>query len=168
MFKTTAIVGPSGSGKSKFVQLLERFYNPFEGDILLDGNNLKKIDIKCFKMSIGSVGQEPVLFNTTIKDNIKYGKENATDEEVQEVLKQVNAWDFVNKLEGGINANVGQAGGQLSGGQKQRLAIARAMLRNSKVLLLDEATSALDKNSEEVVQKVLDNIMTYKPLLQSP
>ena len=116
--KTTAIVGPSGSGKSTTIQLTERFYDPNQGKILIDGKDLKSINFRNYRQQIGYVGQEPVLFNTTIKQNILMGKPDATDQEIEEALKKTNAWSFVSQSPGGINAHVGAGGGQLSGGQK--------------------------------------------------
>ncbi len=149
--KTTAIVGPSGSGKSTTIQLTERFYDPNEGRVLIDGQDLKSINLRNYRQQIGYVGQEPVLFNTTIKKNILMGKPDATDAEIEEALRKTNAWDFVNQNKDGINANVGAGGGQLSGGQKQRIALARAFIKKPRVLIFDEATSALDKKNEAEV-----------------
>jgi ATP-binding cassette subfamily B (MDR/TAP) protein 1 len=116
--KTTAIVGPSGSGKSTCIQLVERFYDPTAGEILIDGKPLKGINLRNYRQQIGYVGQEPVMFNMSIKDNILMGKPTASDKEIEEALKAVNAWDFVSKYTNGINEHVGAGGGQLSGGQK--------------------------------------------------
>ncbi len=154
--KTTAIVGPSGSGKSTTIQLTERFYDPNEGRVLIDGKDLKSINLRNYRQQIGYVGQEPVLFNTTIKQNILMGKPDATDAEIEEALKKTNAWNFVNQNKDGINANVGAGGGQLSGGQKQRIALARAFIKKPRVLIFDEATSALDKKNEAEVQAAID------------
>lgn len=156
--KTTAIVGPSGSGKSTTVQLVERFYDPNAGQVLVDGKDLKSINLRFYRQQIGYVGQEPVLFNTTIKQNLLMGKPDATDAEIEEALKKTNAWGFVNARDGGINSQVGAGGGQLSGGQKQRIALARAFLKKPRVLIFDEATSALDKVNEAEVQKAIDQM----------
>eukprot|EP00347_Sterkiella_histriomuscorum_P022139 403331544 len=158
--KTTAIVGASGSGKSTIIQLLERFYDPDQGDVYIDGQNLKEINLKDYRSKVGYVSQEPILFNTSIKANLLYCKPTATDVEVIEALKSANAWDFINEKMGkdGIYTNVGNSGGQLSGGQKQRIAIARAFIKKPKILLLDEATSALDKRNEREVQTAIDKI----------
>eukprot|EP00347_Sterkiella_histriomuscorum_P015933 403355132 len=158
--KTTAIVGASGSGKSTIIQLLERFYDPDQGDVFIDGQNLKEINLRDYRSKVGYVSQEPILFNTSIKANLLYCKPTATDDEVIEALKSANAWDFINEKMGkdGIYTNVGNSGGQLSGGQKQRIAIARAFIKKPKILLLDEATSALDKRNEREVQTAIDKI----------
>ncbi|KAJ8542935.1 hypothetical protein K7X08_005458 [Anisodus acutangulus] len=155
--KTTGLVGGSGSGKSTIISLLQRFYDPIEGDISLDGHKIKKLHLKWLRSQIGLVNQEPILFATTIKENILFGKEGATMEEVEKATKAANAHDFIIKLPDAYETQVGQFGLQLSGGQKQRLAIARALIRDPKVLLLDEATSALDSQSERDVQDALDH-----------
>lgn len=125
---------------------------------MIDGKDLKSIDLRNYRQQIGYVGQEPVLFNTSIKTNILMGKPDATDAEIEEALKKTNAWGFVNKYPEGINANVGAGGGQLSGGQKQRIALARAFIKKPRVLIFDEATSALDKVNEAEVQKAIDGM----------
>ncbi|CAM6102646.1 unnamed protein product [Calypogeia fissa] len=157
--KTVAIVGSSGSGKSTVVSLIERFYDPVAGEVLLDGHDIKKLNLKWLRGRIGLVNQEPALFATTIAANILYGKDNATQEEIEAAAKGANAHSFIEKLPLGYQTQVGERGIQLSGGQKQRVAIARAMLRNPAVLLLDEATSALDAGSEQIVQEALDRLM---------
>ena len=149
-------MGPSGSGKSTIVQMIERFYDPNEGSILIDDVPLKELKLREFRKQVGYVSQEPVLFNTSIKKNIKLGKSDATDEEVIEALKKTNAWEFVSKYAEGIDTYTGDKGGQLSGGQKQRVALARAFIKNPKMLIFDEATSALDKKNEAEVQKAID------------
>ncbi|CAM6129698.1 unnamed protein product [Calypogeia fissa] len=155
---TMAIVGSSGSGKSTIVSLLERFYDPTAGEVLLDGHDIKRLDLKWLRGRIGLVNQEPALFATTVGENILYGKADATQEEIEEAAKAANAHSFIEKLPLGYQTLVGERGVQLSGGQKQRVAIARAMLKNPAVLLLDEATSALDAGSEQVVQEALDKL----------
>ncbi|CAM6101412.1 unnamed protein product [Calypogeia fissa] len=157
--KTVAIVGSSGSGKSTIISLIERFYDPVAGEVLLDGHNLKTLNLKWLRGQIGLVNQEPVLFATTIFANILYGKDNATEEEIEEAAKAANAHSFVDQLPFRYQTQVGERGVQLSGGQKQRVAIARAVVKNPKVLLLDEATSSLDAGSEVVVEDALDRLM---------
>ncbi|XP_060215703.1 putative multidrug resistance protein [Lycium barbarum] len=154
--RTVAIVGGSGSGKSTVISLLERFYDPINGDILLDGRKIKKLQLKWLRSQTGLVNQEPVLFATSIKENILFGKEGASMEMVVEAAKAANAHDFATSLPDGYDTHVGQFGFQLSGGQKQRIAIARALIKDPKILLLDEATSALDAQSERIVQEALD------------
>lgn len=135
-----------------------RFYDPDQGAIYLDGINLKEFDLGWLRSKIGYVGQEPVLFAMSIKDNLLFGKQDATDQQINDALRQAEALDFIKTLDDGINTFVGSGGGQLSGGQKQRIAIARALLRNPQILLLDEATSALDRKNEKLIQKTLDRI----------
>ncbi|CAL2049366.1 unnamed protein product [Caenorhabditis brenneri] len=152
-----ALVGASGSGKSTVVQLLLHYYNIESGSILIDGRELNDINLKKLRRVIGVVSQEPVLFNTTIEENIRFGNPSATLPEIYGALRKANAYDFVCAFPKGIKTIVGERGTQLSGGQKQRIAIARTLVRNPKILLLDEATSALDNESEHVVQKALEN-----------
>uniref|UniRef100_A0ACB8FV11 Multidrug resistance protein 1 n=1 Tax=Sphaerodactylus townsendi TaxID=933632 RepID=A0ACB8FV11_9SAUR len=154
--KTIAFVGSSGCGKSTTIQLLQRFYDPNEGEIYIDGCDIRVLNIKWMRENIGIVSQEPILFATTIAGNIRYGRENVTDAEIEQASKEANAYDFISKLPDKFNTMVGERGAQLSGGQKQRIAIARALVRNPKILLLDEATSALDTQSESIVQAALD------------
>ena len=155
--KTYALVGPSGCGKSTIIQLILRFYDPLSGEVLVGGRDVRELNTRWLRQNIGVVSQEPVLFDTTIAENIKYGKEGATDEEMKAAAISANAHDFISKLPDGYSTLVGEAGTQLSGGQKQRIAIARALIRDPKILLLDEATSALDTESESVVQQALDS-----------
>ncbi|KAK3409195.1 hypothetical protein EUGRSUZ_J01214 [Eucalyptus grandis] len=158
--KTVAVVGGSGSGKSTVVSLIERFYDPNQGQVLLDNVDLKALQLKWLRDQIGLVNQEPALFATTILENIIYGKPDATMAEVEAAATAANAHSFITLLPKGYSTQqVGERGVQLSGGQKQRIAIARAMLKNPKVLLLDEATSALDAGSESIVQEALDRLM---------
>ena len=157
---TTALCGPSGSGKSTCVALLERFYDPQQGVVTLDGADLKTLNLRWLRLQIGLVGQEPVLFLGSVGENIGFGKEGASAEEIEGAAKLANAHGFITEsLADGYATQVGQGGGKLSGGQKQRVAIARALVRQPAVLLLDEATSALDSASERVVQAALDEIM---------
>ncbi|KAJ1101110.1 hypothetical protein NDU88_006183 [Pleurodeles waltl] len=154
--KTTALVGSSGCGKSTTIQLLQRFYDPQQGEISLDGQDIRTLNLKWLREKIGVVSQEPILFSNTIAENIRYGREDVTDSEIQQAAIEANAYDFISKLPEKFNTMVGERGAKLSGGQKQRIAIARALIRNPKILLLDEATSALDTQSEAVVQEALD------------
>ncbi|XP_039157210.1 ABC transporter B family member 15 isoform X2 [Eucalyptus grandis] len=154
--KTLALVGGSGSGKSTVISLLQRFYDPLSGQILLDGIAINKLQIKWLRSQMGLVSQEPTLFATSIKENILFGKENAEMKEVIEAAKASNAHNFISQLPQGYNTQVGERGIQLSGGQKQRIAIARAIIKAPRILLLDEATSALDSESEKIVQDALD------------
>lgn len=157
-----ALVGPSGSGKSSVVALIERFYDPLAGDVLVDGINLKTLNLKTFRDQIGYVNQEPVMFAGSVLDNLLYGSINASFEEVQVAAKNAEAHAFIMSLPQGYDTFVGERGVALSGGQRQRLAIARALLRNPKILLLDEATSALDVQTEMNVQENLDRLMKGK------
>ncbi|KAG6385547.1 hypothetical protein SASPL_154383 [Salvia splendens] len=153
---TVGLVGGSGSGKSTVISLLQRFYDPMEGEILLDGYKIKKLHLKWLRSQMGLVNQEPVLFATSIKENILFGEEGASMEDVEKAAMAANAHDFIVKLPDAYETQVGQFGVQLSGGQKQRIAIARALIRNPKILLLDEATSALDTESERIVQMAIE------------
>ncbi|XP_041022108.1 ABC transporter B family member 4-like [Juglans microcarpa x Juglans regia] len=159
---TSALVGQSGSGKSTVISLIERFYDPQAGAVLIDGINLKDFHLKWIRQKIGLVSQEPVLFASSIKDNIAYGKDGTTFEEIRVATELANAAKFIDKLPQGLDTVVGGHGMQLSGGQKQRIAIARAILKDPRILLLDEATSALDAESERIVQEALDRIMVNR------
>lgn len=157
--KTIALVGQSGSGKSTIANLLTRFYDVKNGNIIIDNINIKDWDIHALRNMIGLVTQDSILFNDSIKNNLLIGKPDATDEEIISALKVANAYEFVNDLPEGIHTNIGDLGGKLSGGQKQRLSIARAVLKNPPIMILDEATSALDTESEQLVQQALENMM---------
>lgn len=176
--KVVALVGSSGSGKSSVIQLLERFYDPVSykeekkdettklvvvkegnGVVRIDGEDMKKSDTRWVRSNLGLVGQEPVLFNDTVYNNIAYGKKGCTRDDVEEAAKNANAYDFIMKLQDGFDTMVGNAGSKVSGGQKQRIAIARALVGKPKILLLDEATSALDNESEKIVQASLDALV---------
>uniref|UniRef100_A0A8C6RUJ7 P-type phospholipid transporter n=1 Tax=Nannospalax galili TaxID=1026970 RepID=A0A8C6RUJ7_NANGA len=154
--QTVALVGNSGCGKSTTVQLLQRLYDPTEGMISIDGQDIRNFNVRYLREVIGVVSQEPVLFSTTIAENIRYGRGNVTMDEIKKAVKEANAYEFIMKLPQKFDTLVGERGAQLSGGQKQRIAIARALVRNPKILLLDEATSALDTESEAEVQAALD------------
>ncbi|KAI4328050.1 hypothetical protein L6164_020444 [Bauhinia variegata] len=157
--KIVALVGGSGSGKSTVISLIERFYEPLSGEIRLDGNDIRELDLRWLRQQIGLVNQEPALFATSIKENILYGKDDATLEELKRAVKLSDAQSFINNLPDRLETQVGERGIQLSGGQKQRIAISRAMVKNPSILLLDEATSALDAESEKSVQEALDRVM---------
>ena len=157
--QTVALVGQSGSGKSTIANLLTRFYDVNDGQIQIDNNDIKEIDLHSLRGLIGLVTQDSILFNDSIKANIALGNPNATDEEIIEALKIANAYEFVKDLPNGIHTNIGDSGNKLSGGQKQRLSIARAVLKNPPIMILDEATSALDTESEKFVQVALENMM---------
>ncbi|MFD1095695.1 ABC transporter ATP-binding protein [Salegentibacter chungangensis] len=157
--KTVALVGQSGSGKSTIANLITRFYDVNEGNIKIDGTDIRQISKYSLRNLMGLVTQDSILFNDTIRNNVSLGKDKATDEEIIEALKIANAWEFVKELPLGLDTNIGDSGNKLSGGQKQRLSIARAVLKNPPIMILDEATSALDTESEKLVQKALENMM---------
>lgn len=154
-----ALVGTSGGGKSTIVQLLLHYYNVNSGSIFVDGKNINEFNITSYRENIALVPQEVILFGGTIRENIGYGKSNATEEEIIEAARKANAWDFIQSFPDGLNTIVGERGVKLSGGQRQRIAIARAILKDPAILLLDEATSALDAESERVVQEALNTLM---------
>lgn len=154
-----AFVGPSGSGKSTTVRLLLRFYDAASGSVCLDGRDVKTLNLEWLRSQMSLAQQEPVLFQGSILDNIKYGRPDATDAEATQAARDANAHNFVTAFPQQYNTDVGERGAQLSGGQKQRVAIARCIVRQPKVLLLDEATSALDTESERVVQEALDALL---------
>ncbi|XP_062301587.1 bile salt export pump-like [Scomber scombrus] len=156
--ETTAFVGPSGAGKSTAIQLIQRFYDPKEGMVTLDGHDIRGLNIQWLRSLIGIVEQEPVLFATTIAENIRYGRPRVTMDDIISAAKEANAYNFIMDLPQKFDTLVGEGGGQMSGGQKQRIAIARALVRNPRILLLDMATSALDNESEATVQEALDKV----------
>ena len=157
--KTVALVGQSGSGKSTMVDLIPRYYDVQEGEVLIDGINVKDLAVHDLRQLIGNVNQEAILFNASFKDNIRFGKTDATDEEIANAAKIANAYNFITQSEQGFATNIGDRGGRLSGGQRQRVSIARAILKNPPILILDEATSALDTESERLVQDALEKLM---------
>ena len=157
--KTVALVGQSGSGKSTMVDLLPRFYDVNEGSITVDGVDVRNLTLFDLRSLMGNVNQEAILFNDTIFNNITFGVENATQEQVEAAARIANAHDFIMETEDGYQTNIGDRGGRLSGGQRQRISIARAILKNPAILILDEATSALDTESEKLVQEALENLM---------
>ena len=157
--KTVALVGQSGGGKSTLVDLIPRYYDVQEGEVLIDGINVKDLGIHDLRQLIGNVNQEAILFNDTFLNNITFGVENAKMEDVERAAKIANAYDFIMESENGFDTNIGDRGGRLSGGQRQRVSIARAILKNPPILILDEATSALDTESERLVQDALYKLM---------
>lgn len=157
--KTIALVGQSGSGKSTLVDLIPRYYDAQEGEVLIDGINVKDLGIHDLRQLIGNVNQEAILFNDSFINNISFGVDNATQEQVEEAARIANAHEFIMQTENGYNTNIGDRGGRLSGGQRQRVSIARAILKNPPILILDEATSALDTESERLVQDALERLM---------
>lgn len=165
--KVTAFVGESGGGKTTLFSMLQRFYQPRDGTILYGDTDIGNIDLKEWRSLFGYVSQESPLMNGTIQDNVLYGvdPQSVSDEAMEQALKQANAWEFVSKLEQGLETPVGEGGIKLSGGQRQRIAIARAVIRNPRILLLDEATSSLDTESERLVQQALQSIMKGRTTL---
>ena len=157
--KTVALVGQSGGGKSTLVDLIPRYYDVQEGDVLIDGVNVKDMGLHDLRSLIGNVNQEAILFNDSFRGNISFGVDNATDEQIVAAAKIANAHDFIMQTEHGYDTNIGDRGGRLSGGQRQRVSIARAILKNPPILILDEATSALDTESERLVQQALEHLM---------
>ncbi|RKE89940.1 ABC transporter ATP-binding protein [Epilithonimonas arachidiradicis] len=163
--KTVALVGQSGSGKTTIANLLARFYDVSEGEILIDGHNIKNLKLTDYRKLLGMVTQESVLFNDSVYNNILMGNPNATEEEIIEAAKIANAHDFISQLPEGYHTNIGDDGNKLSGGQKQRVSIARAVLKNPPIMILDEATSALDTESERYVQDALEKMMQNRTSL---
>jgi subfamily B ATP-binding cassette protein MsbA len=155
-----ALVGPSGAGKSTLVNLIPRFYDPGSGKVEVDGHDLKHVTLASLRGQVGLVPQENILFKASVRENIAYGRPEASMEEIEAAARMANAHDFITALLHGYETQLGQSGMGLSGGQRQRLAIARAILRNPRILILDEATSALDTESERLIQQALDNLMT--------
>ena len=160
--ETIALVGQSGSGKSTLVDLIPRYHDVTSGSILIDGHDVRDLSIRQLRSLIGNVNQEAILFNATIRNNIAFGKPDATDEEIQAAARIANAHDFIMQTENGYDTLVGDRGGKLSGGQRQRISIARAILKNPPILILDEATSALDTESERLVQEALERLMSTR------
>ena len=161
----TALVGPSGSGKTSTLNLIPRFYDPQNGDIIIDGQNIRDVSIYSLRSSIALVSQDPILFDLSIKENISYGKKDASEEEIINAAKLASAHEFILKLPNGYETMIGEKGFSLSGGQKQRLSIARAFIKNAPILLLDEATSSLDSESENAVQKAISILMKDRTTL---
>ena len=160
-----AVVGPSGAGKTTLCSLIPRFYEPSEGEILLDGRNINEYTLHSLRSNIGIVEQDVYLFSGTVKENIAYGKENATDEEIEKAARLADAYDFISELPDGFDTYIGERGVKLSGGQKQRVSIARVFLKDPPVLILDEATSALDNESEKLVRESLKRLAVGRTTL---
>jgi subfamily B ATP-binding cassette protein MsbA len=160
-----AFVGHSGVGKSTLVDLIPRFYDVQSGAIYIDGRNVRDMQLISLREQIGIVAQETILFNDTVRMNISYGGDGFTNEQIVEAAKHANAWEFIEKMEKGLDTIIGERGVTISGGQRQRLSIARAILKNKPILILDEATSALDTQSEKLVQKAIDNLMQNRTVL---
>lgn len=157
-----ALVGPSGGGKSTLINLIPRFYDPISGDVFIDDHNLRTLKLSIVRQNIGIVLQETFLFSGTLRENIMYGKPNATEAEVEAAARAANAHDFILEFRDGYDTEIGERGVKLSGGQRQRIAIARAILRNPRILILDEATSSLDSESEHLIQQALENLMANR------
>jgi len=160
--ESVALVGQSGSGKSTLVDLIPRYYDVQEGEVLIDGINVRELGVHDLRQLIGNVNQEAILFNDTFYNNITFGVENTTHEEVERAARIANAYDFIMESEHGFDTNIGDRGNRLSGGQRQRVSIARAVLKNPPILILDEATSALDTESERLVQDALEKLMSSR------
>jgi subfamily B ATP-binding cassette protein MsbA len=157
--ETIAVVGPSGAGKTTLINLIPRFFDPQKGRICIDGMDIKTVQKKSLRNQIAIVPQDVHLFGASIRENISYGKLDATEEEIKTAAQDANAWEFIDELPSGLDAMIGEKGVKLSGGQRQRLAIARALLKDPRILLLDEATSSLDSESEVQVQQALERLM---------
>ncbi|MCL6615471.1 MAG: ABC transporter ATP-binding protein/permease, partial [Firmicutes bacterium] len=157
--EVVALVGPSGAGKTTLVNLIPRFYDPDAGQVLVDGFDLRTVQMASLRRQIGLVPQESILFNASVRENIAYGRLDATEEEIVAAARAANAYDFIMELPEGFDTILGERGASLSGGQRQRIAIARAILRDPRILILDEATSALDAESERLVQEALERLM---------
>jgi subfamily B ATP-binding cassette protein MsbA len=157
--ETTALVGPSGAGKTTLVNLVGRFYDPVAGRVCVDGKDIREVTMRSLREQIAVVPQEPILFGDTIRENIRYGRLDASDAEIEEAARSANATEFITRMPKGMETIVGERGVRLSVGQRQRVAIARAFLRDARILLLDEATSSLDNESEFLVQQALDRLM---------
>ncbi|HRO71681.1 MAG TPA: ATP-binding cassette domain-containing protein, partial [Chitinophagaceae bacterium] len=157
--KTVALVGSSGAGKSTLADLVPRFHDVTSGEVLIDGVNIREYSLHSVRGLMSIVTQEPILFNDTIANNIRFGKEDATEEQIIEAAKVANAHNFIMQKEDGYDSNIGDRGTKLSGGERQRLTIARALVKNPPILILDEATSSLDTESERLVQDAINNMM---------
>ena len=163
--KTTALVGGTGAGKSTLIDLIPRFYDPTEGNVLIDGINIRQFDISSLRQKIAVVSQDTFIFNTTVGNNISYGTEGATEAEIRKVAQLANALEFIDEMPEGLNTQLGDRGVRLSGGQRQRIAIARALLRDPEILILDEATSALDYVTEHLIQESIEKLSVGRTVI---
>ncbi|WP_339459580.1 heterocyst formation ABC transporter subunit HepA [Nodularia spumigena] len=163
--KTTALVGGTGAGKSTLIDLIPRFYDPTEGNVLIDGINIRQFDISSLRQKIAVVSQDTFIFNTTVGNNISYGTEGATEAEIRKVAQLANALEFIEEMPEGLNTQLGDRGVRLSGGQRQRIAIARALLRDPEILILDEATSALDSVTEHLIQESIEKLSVGRTVI---
>ncbi|AHJ29383.1 ABC transporter ATP-binding protein [Nodularia spumigena CS-584] len=163
--KTTALVGGTGAGKSTLIDLIPRFYDPTEGNVLIDGINIRQFDISSLRQKIAVVSQDTFIFNTTVGNNISYGTEGATEAEIRKVAQLANALEFIDEMPEGLNTQLGDRGVRLSGGQRQRIAIARALLRDPEILILDEATSALDSVTEHLIQESIEKLSVGRTVI---
>jgi ATP-binding cassette, subfamily B, bacterial MsbA len=163
--KMTALVGASGAGKTTLADLIPRFYDPTQGQLLIDGVDIRQLDIKSLRRRLAVVSQDTFIFNTSVRDNIAYGTEGATEVSIEEAARQANAWEFIQEMPEGFDTKLGDRGVRLSGGQRQRIAIARALLRNPEILILDEATSALDSVSERLIQESLEKLSVGRTVI---
>jgi ATP-binding cassette, subfamily B, bacterial MsbA len=163
--KMTALVGKSGSGKTTLADLIARFYDPTEGQIFVDGLDLRMLDINSLRNQMAVVSQDTFIFSASVRENIAYGMLDATDAEIREAARLANALDFIEKMPGGLDAKLGERGVNLSGGEKQRIAIARALLRNPEILILDEATAALDTVSERLIQESIEKLAVGRTVI---
>ena len=159
------LIGSSGAGKSTIADLIPRFYDVVDGSVMIDGTDIRDIEINSLRRMMGIVSQETILFNDTIKSNIKYGLQSVSDQRLEEAAKNANALDFIKEQPEGFETMIGEKGVRLSGGQRQRIAIARGILKNPPLLILDEATSSLDTESEHLVQTAIDNLMAERTVL---
>jgi len=161
----TALVGASGAGKTTLADLIPRFYDPTQGKVLIDGIDLRQFEINSLRRQLAIVSQDTFIFNTSVQNNIVYGKEGATEQEIQAAARQANALEFIQEMPEGFETQLGDRGVRLSGGQRQRIAIARALLRNPEILILDEATSALDSVSERLIQESLEKLSVDRTVI---
>ena len=163
--EVVALVGPSGAGKTSIANLICRFYDPVQGNVAVDGHNLRRVKLTSLRRQVAVVLQDSFLFNNTVAENLHYGKPDATEEELIAAARAANAHDFIMQLPGGCNTEIGERGVKLSGGQKQRLALARAILADPRILILDEATSSVDAEAEYLIQQALERVLKGRTAL---